>query len=194
MYLSIYIFTERRNLMRNIRLINLYEHPHVQKYVKRSGMVHAISTAYHGYNLAQKHGVDPDTATKAAFLHDIGHYTWYKNGHWDYDMYKENDIHAIKGAERAHRILVSLGEDRKKAKEIALAILLHTDSYLPAGELELNPLQEVVALADEADEEPGGSHHYRVISDQKALTMIKKLDGMVDEYYEADKVKHSVSL
>jgi uncharacterized protein len=179
--------------MRKITLLDLYKHPHVQKYVKRSGMVHAISTAYHAYRLAVKHGVDPDMATKAAFLHDIGHYTWYKNGHWDYDMYKENDIHAIKGAERAHRILVSLGEDRKKAKEVALAILLHTDSYLPAGSLNLNPLQKVVALADEADEEPGGSHHYRTVSDIKALTMIKKLDEMVDEYNEEEKVKHSVS-
>ncbi|MGA4720487.1 HD domain-containing protein [Fictibacillus nanhaiensis] len=179
--------------MRNISLLDLYNHPHVQKYVKRSGMVHAISTAYHAYRLSQKYGVDPDLATKAAFLHDIGHYTWYKNGHWDYDMYKENDIHAIKGAERAHRILVSLGEDRKNAKEIALAILLHTDSYLPAGSLNLNPLQKVVALADEADEEPGGSHHYRTISDMKAITMIKKLDEMVDEYHEEEKVKHSVS-
>jgi uncharacterized protein len=179
--------------MRNITLTDLYNHPHVQKYVKRSGMVHAIATAFHAFNLAIKYGVDPDMATKAAFLHDIGHYTWYNNGQWDYDMYKENDIHAIKGAERAHRILVSLGEERKKAKEIALAILLHTDSYLPAGSLKLNPLQEVVALADEADEEPGGGHHYRKISDKKALAMIKKLDGMVDEYYDADNVKHSVS-
>jgi uncharacterized protein len=179
--------------MRNITLIDLYNHPDVQKYVKRSGMVHAISTAYHAYHLAVKHGVNPDLAVKAAFLHDIGHYTWYKNGHWDYDMYKENDIHAIKGAERAHRVLVSLGEDRKMAKEIALAILLHTDSYLPTGSLELNPLQKVVALADEADEEPGGSHHYRTISDMKARTMLKKLDGMVDEYHENSKIKHSVS-
>lgn len=66
------------------------------------------------------------------------------DGEWDYEKYKQNDIHAIKGAERAHKLLIRLGEDRKAAKEIALAILLHTDSYLPEGDLDKNKLQEIV--------------------------------------------------
>ncbi|OLO37152.1 phosphohydrolase [Alkalihalophilus pseudofirmus] len=166
--------------MRNVTLLEIYSHQVTQKYVKRSGLAHAISTAYHALKLSKKYDVNPDLATKAAFLHDIGHYTWYKNGQWDFELYKENDIHAIKGAERAHKLLVRLGEDPRKAKQIALAILLHTDSYLPNGQLELNSLQKVVALADELDEEPNGDHHYRQISNEKALQQIQHLDSLVD--------------
>src|SRR5690625_1875834 len=125
---------------------------------------------------AKKYQVNPDHATKAALLHDIGHYTWYRDGEWDYDLYKENDIHAIKGASRAHKLLIRIGEDRLAAKEIAVAILLHTDSYLPAGELELKPLQQVVTLADEADEETGRNRHYRQIGYFEALKRIHALD------------------
>ncbi|MGG1573322.1 HD domain-containing protein [Fictibacillus sp. NRS-1165] len=178
--------------MRNVKLTDLFLHPSAQKYLERSGLVHAISTAYHAFSLANEHGVNPDLATKAALLHDIGHYTWYTNGQWDYSLYKENDIHAIKGAERAHKLLIELGEDPKKAKEIALAILLHTDSYLPEGHLQLLPLQRVVALADEADEEPGGLHHYRKLDQRTALNRIKKLDRLVDAHYETKNLKHSV--
>ncbi|TWI53305.1 HD domain-containing protein [Halalkalibacter nanhaiisediminis] len=167
--------------MRHVKLLQLFDHPITQKYVKRSGMAHAVACAYHAYRLAKKHGVDPDRATKAAFLHDIGHYTWYRDGQWDYDLYKENDIHAIKGAERAHKLLIRLGEHPRTAKEISLAILLHTDSYLPEGQLNLNPLQYVVALADEADEEPGGEHHYRTLSAERARKMLEALDKKVDE-------------
>ncbi|WP_100404851.1 HD domain-containing protein [Bacillus solitudinis] len=166
--------------MRYVTLTQLFEHPITQKYVKRSGMAHAIACAYHAYRLAKKYNVNPDHATKAAFLHDIGHYTWYRNGQWDYDLYKENDIHAIKGAERAHKLLIRLGEHPRSAKSIALAILLHTDSYLPQGELHLNPLQQVVAKADEADEEPSGEHHYRQISDMRAKRMLHALDEKVN--------------
>ncbi len=66
-------------------------------------------------------------------------------------------------------MLIRLGEHPQHAKEIALAILLHTDSYLPEGELKRKPLQTIVKLADEADEEPGGKHHYRQIDDELAL-------------------------
>ena len=55
----------------------------------------------------------------------------HKNGKWDYDLYRKNDIHAIKGAERAHKLLIRLGENPLKAKEIALAILLY--GLLPTG-------------------------------------------------------------
>lgn len=178
--------------MRNVTLTDVFLHPSAQKYINRSGVVHAIATAYHAYSLAKEHGVDPDLATKAALLHDVGHYTWYTNGQWDYSLYKENDIHAIKGAERAHKLLIELGEDPRKAKEIALAILLHTDSYLPDGQLQLLPLQRVVALADEADEEPGGQHHYRKMDLNTALSRIKNLDRLVDAHYETQNLKHSV--
>ncbi|WLD94916.1 HD domain-containing protein [Alkalihalobacillus sp. AL-G] len=167
--------------MRKLTLIDIFQHPQTQKYLKRSGIAHAIASSYHAVKIAKKLNVDPDLATKAALLHDIGHYTWYSNGEWDYDLYKANDIHAIKGAERAHKLLIELDEDRMNAKEIALAILLHTDSYLPEGELKLNPLQQVVKLADEADEKPGGKHHYRTISDERAKSMINQLDTIVNK-------------
>ncbi|MBP3949525.1 HD domain-containing protein [Bacillus suaedae] len=179
--------------MRHVTLTQLFDHPITQKYVKRSGMAHAIACAYHAYRLANEYHVDPDKATKAAFLHDIGHYTWYRDGKWDYELYKQNDIHAIKGSERAHKLLIRLGEHPKIAKEIALAVLFHTDSFLPEGQLELDPLQYVVALADEADEEPGGEHHYRTITDERArhlLTLLDlKLDAKQTTYHEGHSIE-----
>lgn len=170
--------------MTRVSLMNIHNHHIAQKYVKRAGLSHAISAAYHAYNFAVERNVNPDLAVKAAFLHDIGHYTWYKNGQWDYSLYKENDIHAIKGAERAHKLLIRLDENPVAAKEIALAILLHTDSYLPAHDLVRSPLQEVVALADEKDEEPGGTHHYRKISAEKATALIENLDKKIVKYLQ----------
>ncbi|WP_413379665.1 HD domain-containing protein [Alkalihalobacillus sp. 1P02AB] len=170
--------------MRYVTLMDLFNHRITQKYVNRSGMAHAISCAYHAFRLAKQSDVNPDLATKAAFLHDIGHYTWYRDGKWDYELYRTNDIHAIKGAERAHKLLIRLGEHPVAAKEIALAVLLHTDSYLPTGSLELTPLQRIVALADEQDEEPKGGHHYRGISDKRARRMLTQLDNLVNEALE----------
>ncbi|KZZ83407.1 MULTISPECIES: HD domain-containing protein [Bacillaceae] len=167
--------------MRNVTLIQIFDHPIAQKYLQRSGIAHAVSVAFHAYRLSVKEGVDPDLAVKAALLHDIGHYEWYTDGEWDFEQYKKNDIHAIKGAERAHKLLVRLGEDRQAAKEIALAILLHTDSYLPDGSLSQNPLQKVVKLADEMDEEPDGKHHYRRISEQTARKKIQELDQLIEQ-------------
>lgn len=167
-------------MMRETTLLSIFEHRITQKYVKRSGMAHAISCAYHAFTLSKEYNVNCDLATKAALLHDIGHYTWYRNGTWDYELYKKNDIHAIKGAERAHKLLIRLGEHPINAKKIALAILLHTDSYLPDGNLSLDPLQKVVALADEMDEEPNGKHHYRKIDDEKARKLIINLDNQID--------------
>ncbi|MEK4127357.1 HD domain-containing protein [Anoxybacillus sp. FSL W8-0382] len=172
--------------MRRVTLTDIFLHPITQKYLKRSGVAHAIATAYHAYRLALQYGVNVDLATKAALLHDIGHYEWYSNGTWDYETYKQNDIHAIKGAERAHKLLIRLGEHPQHAKEIALAILLHTDSYLPEGELKRKPLQTIVKLADEADEEPGGKHHYRQIDDKLALKKIQQLDRMVEQQMKRD--------
>ncbi|RDW21197.1 HD domain-containing protein [Oceanobacillus chungangensis] len=162
-----------------VTLEQVFTHPITQKYLNRSGIAHAIAVAEYAYIFAKRFDVNPDLATKAALLHDVGHYTWYSDGEWDYDLYRENDIHAIKGASRAHKLLIRIGEDRHAAKEIAIAILLHTDSYLPKGELELNPLQRVVAMADEADEENGGNHHYKKIDDAAALERIRALDTLI---------------
>lgn len=166
--------------MRNVTLEEIFTHPITQKYLKRSGMAHAIRVAEYACKFSVKYKVDVDLATKAALLHDVGHYTWYRDGEWDYDLYRENDIHAIKGASRAHKLLIRIGEDRHAAKEIAVAILLHTDSYLPEGHLNLKPLQYVVSLADEADEESGGNHHYRTIEEDEAMERIRKLDKKID--------------
>jgi uncharacterized protein len=168
--------------VKKVTLVDIFTHPIAQKYLKRSGMAHAIETAYYAYDLALKERVCPDLATKAALLHDIGHYEWFTNGKWDYEKYRKNDIHAIKGAERAHKLLIRLGEDPEKAKQIALAILLHTDSYLPEGNLNQNPLQRVVKMADEMDEEPEGQHHYKQIDQDVALQKIKQLDQKVQPF------------
>lgn len=168
--------------MRDVLLTDIFNHHIAQKYVDRSGLVHAISVAYHAFHFAKNEEIDVDSAAKAGFLHDIGHYTWYKNGKWDYDLYKKNDIHAIKGAERAHKLLIRLGENPVKAKEIALAILFHTDSYFPGGEIIRTPLQAVVKKADEKDEEPGGNHHYRKMETHRAYRLLQRLDKEIDKY------------
>lgn len=166
--------------MRSVSLERVFTHPITQRHLNRSGIAHAVKVAEHAYSLAETYQVNPDLATKAALLHDIGHYTWYRNGEWDFDLYRENDIHAIKGANRAHKLLISIGEEPRNAKQIALAILLHTDSYLPEGELHLNPLQKVVALADQADEEPHGHHHYKKMDFHTALSRIQALDHSIN--------------
>jgi len=169
--------------MREVSLTEIYQHRIAQKYITRSGLAHAIAVSYHAFQLAVQNGVDVDTATKAGFLHDIGHYTWYKDGKWDYDLYRQNDIHAIKGAERAHKLLIRLGENPVKAKEIALAILFHTDSFLPGGEVVRTPLQTIIKLADEKDEEPGGAHHYRTVEYDRALKSLHQLDERINMHY-----------
>ncbi|WP_077298785.1 HD domain-containing protein [Virgibacillus pantothenticus] len=178
--------------MRNVTLEAVFLHPITQRYLKRSGVAHAIAVAEHAFVLAEQYHVNPDHATKAALLHDVGHYTWYREGKWDYDMYRKNDIHAIKGASRAHKLLIRIGEDRQVAKEIAVAILLHTDSYLPTGELQLKPLQQVVHLADEADEESGGNHHYRRIDDKVALERVQLLDKKIEQWLRMNGMKHII--
>ncbi|MUK90556.1 HD domain-containing protein [Ornithinibacillus sp. L9] len=166
--------------MRKVTLKAIYQHPITQKYVRRSGMAHAISVAYHAFGLAKEYDVNPDWASKAGFLHDIGHYEWYSDGEWDYQLYRNYDIHPIKGAERAHKLLVRLGEDKLAAKEISHAILFHTDSALPSGNYELSPLQKVVHLADEKDKQPDNLHHYRNIDSLKELLLIEELDKKIE--------------
>ncbi|MGE6256903.1 HD domain-containing protein [Heyndrickxia sporothermodurans] len=166
--------------MEKVKLIDIYNHPISQKYIRRSGMAHAISVAYHALHLAKDHNVNPDWAAKAGFLHDIGHYEWYSDGQWDYQQYREYDIHPIKGAERAHKLLIRLGEDKQAAKEIAHAILFHTDSALPKGKYELTPLQKIIHLADEKDKQPENLHHYRKIDRIKEKALIQRLDQKIE--------------
>ncbi|WP_409304587.1 HD domain-containing protein [Peribacillus sp. SCS-155] len=167
--------------MRDVTLLQIFEHHITQKYLNRSGMAHAIAVSYHAFQLAKDRGEDVDIAAKAGLLHDMGHFTWYKNGKWDYQLYKQNDIHAIKGAERAHKLLIRLGENPVLAKTVSLAILFHTDSFLPSNDIVRTPLQKIVKLADEKDEEEGGLHHYRTISYDRARKSIIRLDEMIDE-------------
>ncbi|MGD6833523.1 HD domain-containing protein [Sutcliffiella halmapala] len=174
--------------MREVTLTDLFLHPITQKFLQRSGVAHALEVANHAFHLAFKYNVSVDLATKAALLHDIGHYEWYRQGKWDYELYRENDIHAIKGAERAHKLLIRLGENPQNAKQISVAILLHTDSYLPESDIKRSPLQKVVKLADEMDEEQGGNHHYKQIDKITALKKIQKLDQLVDQYLPKQKL------
>lgn len=167
--------------MREVTLKQIFLHPIAQKYLKRSGIVHAIACSYHAFHLAKCQNVPVDLATKAALLHDMGHYSWYRDGKWDYDLYRQNDIHAIKGAERAHKLLIRLGENPIHAKKISLAILFHTDSYMPEASIKRTSLQKIVKLADEMDEEEDGKHHYRVIDDNKAIKSIERLDQLIEE-------------
>jgi uncharacterized protein len=168
--------------MRHVTLEQAFNHHIAQRYLSRSGVVHAIAVAYHAFHLAVERDLDVDVATKAGLLHDMGHYMWYKNGKWDYEMYREYDIHAIKGANRAHKLLIRLGENPIIAKEIALAILFHTDSFIPNGDVVRTPIQEIIKLADEKDEESGGNHHYRTTSPDHALLSIARLDELVDNH------------
>jgi uncharacterized protein len=167
--------------MRDVTLYDIFQHHIAQKFLNRSGLAHAIAVAYHAFHLAKEQNIDIDIATKAGLLHDMGHYTWYRNGKWDYDLYKQNDIHPIKGAERAHKLLIRLGENPVNAKKIALAILFHTDSFLPSNDIVRTPLQQIVKWADEKDEEEGGMHHYRTIEYDRAISSIIRLDDWVDK-------------
>ncbi len=175
--------------MRDVRLSDIFNHHIAQKYITRSGLAHALAVAYHAFELAKERNIDVDNAAKAGFLHDMGHYTWYKDGKWDYQLYKKNDIHPIKGAERAHKLLIRLGENPVKAKEIALAVLFHTDSFIPGGSVNLTPLQQIVKIADEKDEEPGGHHHYRTISIKRAVESLMRLDEKIDKHITIEEGK-----
>jgi uncharacterized protein len=172
--------------MRDVTLLKIFEHHIAQKYLSRSGIAHAIAVSYHAFHLAKDRGQDVDIAAKAGLLHDMGHFTWYRNGKWDYQLYKQNDIHAIKGAERAHKLLIRLGENPVTAKTIALAILFHTDSFLPTNDIVRSPLQEIVKLADEKDEEEGGLHHYRKLEYDRAKKSIIRLDEMIEQFLKPE--------
>ncbi|GGD24871.1 HD domain-containing protein [Pontibacillus salipaludis] len=181
--------------MRNVTLVDLFKHHITRKYLRRSGVHHAVTAANYAFEIALERGVDVDQASKAALLHDIGHYEWYTNdGEWDYDDYRQNDIHAIKGAERAHKLLIRLGEDRVAAKQISVAILLHTDSYLPFHlDGKQTPLQEVVTLADNKDEQPKGMHHYKQMEISEAIRELHQLDQKIDVVYAKENIPNEQS-
>ncbi|MFZ0370935.1 MAG: HD domain-containing protein [Halobacillus sp.] len=171
--------------MKRVTLVDVFKHRITQKYLQRSGIHHAVTVAGYAYDMAIESNVDPDLATKSALLHDMGHYEWYRDGKWDYEEYRKHDIHAIKGAERAHKLLIRLGEDRLVAKEVSLAVLLHTDSYLPFSlESQRTDLQEVVRVADEKDEQPSGLHHYKQMDKSEAIQLLHHLDLKVEAALE----------
>ncbi|MYL39413.1 HD domain-containing protein [Halobacillus litoralis] len=171
--------------MGRVTLVDVFKHRITQKYLQRSGIHHAVTVAGYAFDMAVEKGVDPDLAAKSALLHDMGHYEWYRDGKWDYDEYRRHDIHAIKGAERAHKLLIRLGEDRLTAKEVSVAVLLHTDSYLPFGlDEKRTPLQHVVAKADEKDEQPMGLHHYKEMDKSEALRRLHELDQRIEAYFD----------
>ncbi|MBM7552997.1 HD domain-containing protein [Thalassobacillus pellis] len=166
--------------MSKVKLVDIFKHRVTQKYLQRSGVNHAVTVAYNAFDLAVEQNVDVNLAVKAALLHDMGHYEWYRDGKWDYDEYRRHDIHAIKGAERAHKLLIRLGEDRLAAKEVSLAILLHTDSYLPFDlKGKRTALQRVVTEADNMDEQPKGLHHYKEMEKSEAIKLLRKLDKKI---------------
>ncbi|MFC0015897.1 MULTISPECIES: HD domain-containing protein [Allobacillus] len=165
-----------------VTLVEIFKHPITQKYLRRSGVHHAVNVTEIAYRLASERKENPELATKAALLHDMGHFEWYREGKWDYDEYRRHDIHAIKGAERAHKLLIRLGENRVKAKEIAIAILLHTDSYLPFSVKEFRtPLQQIIYEADEMDELPKGGHHYLQMENEEAIERLTSIDQKIQE-------------
>ena len=163
-----------------VTLVDIFKHPITQKYLRRSGVHHAVKVTEIACRLATEREENPELATKAALLHDMGHFEWNREGKWDYEEYRKHDIHAIKGAERAHKLLIRLGENRVKAKEIAIAILLHTDSYLPFSVKEFRtPLQQIIYEADEIDELPKGGHHYLKMEREEAIERLAIIDKKV---------------
>ena len=56
-------------------------------------------------------------------------------------------------------------------------------------EIERTSLQNIIKWADEADEEPGGAHHYRTISYEKALKAIQQLDRLVERELQIEQAK-----
>ncbi|GAB6098858.1 HD domain-containing protein [Halanaerocella petrolearia] len=150
-----------------------------KKHLPKAGYAHAVAAAENAFELAVDKGVCVDLATKAGLLHDIGHTSWESQGEWDYESYREFDIHTIKGAERAHELLTLKGEDLGKARDISLAILFHSDSSPVNKNVELTPLQEVISEADNMDKQAGGDHHRVKISFAEALQRVRRLDMLV---------------
>lgn len=166
--------------MRRVTLEELITDSVCRKHLPRAGVDHSIRVAEIAVDLAVQLGVDPDMAAKAGLLHDIGHGDFTVNGVWDYGLYSRGDIHPIKGAERAHELLVLKGEDPAVAREIAFAILFHSGSSAIRPATERTPLQVLVAMADDGDEEEHGAHHLRKIDWAGAIARVRALDRRID--------------
>ncbi|MCK8823511.1 HD domain-containing protein [Fuchsiella alkaliacetigena] len=155
-----------------------------RKHLHKASLRHSVETAENAYELANERGLCIDVGTKAGLLHDIGHTSWEHQGEWDYESYNYFDIHTIKGAERAHELLILKGEDWAKAREIALAILFHSSSSPISESVELTPMQQLVSDADDLDKEnykelKEGAHHEFDIDYAEALERVRRLDLLV---------------
>lgn len=166
--------------MRRVTLEELLTDSVCRKHLPRAGVDHSIRVAEIAVDLAGEMGVDPDMAAKAGLLHDIGHGDFRVNGVWDYDLYSSGDIHPIKGAERAHELLVLKGENPVIAREIAFAILFHSGSTGIGPASGRSALQALVSLADDSDEEAQGEHHRRQIDWDQAVARVRALDRRIE--------------
>lgn len=166
--------------VRRVTLEELFTDSICRKHLPRAGVDHSIRVAELAVDLAERMGVDPDLAAKAGLLHDIGHGDFYVGGAWNYQLYQRGDIHPIKGAERAHELLMLKGEDPAAARDIALAILFHSGSTPIRPVSDPTPLQRLLSAADDGDEEERGDHHRRKISFDRALERVRALDRWVE--------------
>jgi uncharacterized protein len=172
--------------MRRVTLEELLMDSVCRKHLPKAGIDHSIRVAEIAFDMAVEHGVDTDLATKAGLLHDIGHGNFFNElGDWDYEAYSRGDIHPVKGAERAHELLVLKGEDMERAREVMEAILYHSGStsIRPDGR-KRTMLQAIIAAADDRDEQPDGRHHVRQIDWGQALERIRALDRRVEGHVD----------
>jgi uncharacterized protein len=166
---------------RRVNLVSIFTDSVVLKHLPKAGFRHSVETAKQGFTLAMKKDCCIDMTVKACLLHDVGHTIWRVNGKWDYDSYKYYDIHPIKGAERAHELLTLKGENLCKARQIALAILFHSDSSFINTGIKRNKLQQIVAEADNLDSCSCGQHHNNELPYEELLEEIRSLDRLVEE-------------
>ncbi|MGM0470688.1 MAG: HD domain-containing protein [Bacillota bacterium] len=166
-------------LTEHVTLETLITDSVAKKHLPQGGLRHAVVTAENAFELANQRNLCPDIATKAGLLHDIGHTSWERQGEWDYESYNNYDIHTIKGAERAHELLVLKEEDPSKARKIALAILFHSASSPISDGVELTPVQQLVFDADDMDHLKDKERHTLEIDFAEALERVRRLDMLV---------------
>jgi uncharacterized protein len=163
----------------HVTLETLLEDSVAKKHLPKAGYDHAITTAENAYEFACQRDICAELATKAGLLHDIGHTSWKEQGEWDEESYREFDIHTIKGAERAHELLILKGDGLGKARDICLAILFHSSSSPVSQNVELTGLQQLVFDADEEGKEDYGAHHEEEVEFSEALQRVRRLDMLV---------------
>lgn len=176
-------------LMEYVTLETLLTDSIARKHLPKAGYYHAVASAETAFELAMERGVCVDLATKSGLLHDIGHTNWEHQGEWDYESYNEFDIHTIKGAERAHELLILKGEGLGKARCMALAILFHSSSSPVNDNVELTPLQKLVSDADDLGKEEDGAHHNIEIEFSEAVQRIRRLDMLVYHHIRNNQLK-----